>query len=62
MWPGSCSSLAFNMEKFLEITALILLPLAWGLAVEWFFRRLRRSKPSSADSPEMAPNAAKGDE
>jgi hypothetical protein len=50
------------MEKFLEITALILLPLAWGLAVEWFFRRLRRSKPSSADSPEMAPNAAKGDE
>ncbi len=30
------------MSKFFEIAAMIGLPLAWGLGVEYIFERLRR--------------------
>ncbi len=32
------------LSKFLEIAALIVLPLAWGLLVEYLFERLRRRR------------------
>jgi hypothetical protein len=37
--------------KVFEIGGMILLPLAWGLAVEWAFSRLRRrGRQSPAES------------
>ncbi len=32
------------MWKVLEISSLIVLPLAWGLAVEFVFERIRRKR------------------
>jgi hypothetical protein len=38
------------MRKFIEISLLIVMPLAWGLAVEFFFERLRRRRGEARNS------------
>ena len=38
------------MPKLLEIACYVLVPLAWGLAVEFVVRRIRRRRSSFADN------------
>ncbi|MFW6062295.1 MAG: hypothetical protein ACOC93_05750 [Planctomycetota bacterium] len=36
------------MPKAVEIAVLVLVPLAWGLGVEYVFERLRRQRAAAA--------------
>lgn len=38
-----------SVLKVLEIASLIILPLAWGLAVEFVFERIRRKRRKLPD-------------
>lgn len=40
------------MRKILEILALVLVPLAWGLFVDFVFERLRRRRKPRPSSDE----------
>ena len=40
------------MESVVKVVLLVLLPLAWGLGVEFLFERIRRRRARSKDRPD----------
>ncbi len=46
------------MESVIKVVLLVLLPLAWGLGVEFLFERIRRRRARSKNQPDAQPARA----